>query len=56
MSVFKPGDLVSEVVIWEVVSFDPEREGYQCKEREGNRQKFFPKALIEPDLPTDPLK
>ena len=45
---YKPGDLVSEIVVWEVVEYDAEKKIYKCKERKGNRMRYFAVDEINP--------
>ena len=38
---YKPGDLVTEVVVWEVVEFDKAKNQYKCREKKGRRTRYF---------------
>ena len=38
---YKPGDLVTEVVVWEVVEFDKGKNQYKCREKKGKRTRYF---------------
>jgi hypothetical protein len=45
---YKPGDLVTEVVVWEVVEYDDQKKIYKCKERKGNRTRLFAADEVGP--------
>ena len=48
---YKPGDLVTEVVVWEVVEYDEQKKVYKCKERKGNRMRYFSAEEVGPSGP-----
>ena len=43
---YSPGDLITEVVVWEVVKFDQAAGKYLCREKKGQRTRHFKESEV----------
>lgn len=43
---YSPGDLITEVVVWEVVEYDQANQQYLCREKKGQRTRRFKESEV----------